>query len=48
MLTIEGLHQHVPKGYIYVAVFFSLSVEVVNMRVRRRGEALRLKRKNTD
>lgn len=48
MLTIEGLHQHVPKGYIYVAVFFSLGIEFINMRIRKRGEALRLKRKQVE
>ena len=27
MLVIDGFHYHVPKGYIYFAVFFSLMVE---------------------
>lgn len=36
MLIIEGLHYHVPKGYIYFAVFFSLLVEVINIRVRKK------------
>lgn len=35
MLMIESMHFHVPKGYIYFAVFFSLSVEVLNIRMRR-------------
>ncbi len=35
MLAIEGLDFHVPKGYIYFAVFFSLLVEVLNMRLRK-------------
>lgn len=34
MLLVEGFHIEVPKGYIYFAVFFSLGVELVNMRVR--------------
>ncbi|PJB16012.1 MAG: hypothetical protein CO118_01360 [Flavobacteriales bacterium CG_4_9_14_3_um_filter_32_8] len=34
MLGIEALHFHVPKGYIYFAVFFSLVVEVINIRMR--------------
>ncbi len=38
MLIIEAFHYHVPKGYIYFAVFFSLAVEVVNMRVRKRSK----------
>lgn len=36
MLLIEGLHYEVPKGYIYFAVFFSLVVELINMKVRKR------------
>jgi predicted tellurium resistance membrane protein TerC len=36
MLVIEGLGQHVDKGYIYFAMAFSLGVEVLNMRMRRR------------
>jgi len=34
MLLAEGFHQHVPKGYIYVSMFFSLGVELLNMRYR--------------
>ena len=36
MLGIEALHFHVPKGYIYFAVFFSLVVEVINIRMRKK------------
>ncbi|MEO1052150.1 MAG: TerC family protein [Bacteroidota bacterium] len=36
MLTLEGLHKHVEKGYIYFAVFFSLIVEILNMRRRKK------------
>lgn len=32
MLVMEGLHYHVPKGYIYFAVFFSLVIEMLNIR----------------
>lgn len=35
MLGIEAFHFHVPKGYIYFAVFFSLMVEVINIRMRK-------------
>ena len=35
MLVAEGLHQHVPKGYIYFAMAFSLIVELLNIRVRK-------------
>jgi predicted tellurium resistance membrane protein TerC len=34
MLLIEAFAYHVPKGYIYFAVAFSLGVEAINMRVR--------------
>jgi len=37
MLGIEALHFHVPKGYIYFAVFFSLMVEVINIRMRKKS-----------
>ena len=36
MLVLEGVHVEVPKGYIYFAVFFSLLVEVVNMRIQKK------------
>lgn len=35
MLGVEAFGHHVPKGYIYFAVFFSLLVEVLNMRMRK-------------
>ena len=35
MLFVEALHTHVPKGYIYFAVFFSLIIEMLNIRFRR-------------
>lgn len=35
MLMLESVHIEVPKGYIYFAVFFSLLVEVLNIRLRR-------------
>jgi predicted tellurium resistance membrane protein TerC len=34
-LVAEGFDVHVPKGYIYFAMAFSLFVEVINLRVRR-------------
>ena len=36
MLVLEGVHVEVPKGYIYFAVFFSLLVEMVNMRIQKK------------
>lgn len=37
MLIVEGAHYHVPKGYIYFAVFFSLAIEMLNMRFRKKN-----------
>jgi predicted tellurium resistance membrane protein TerC len=36
-LVMEGLEQHVPKGYIYFAMAFSVFVEMLNIRVRARS-----------
>jgi predicted tellurium resistance membrane protein TerC len=33
-LIVEGLHQHIPKGYIYFAMGFSVFVEMLNLRIR--------------
>ncbi len=33
-LVAEGFHQHIPKGYIYAAMAFSVLVEVLNLRAR--------------
>jgi predicted tellurium resistance membrane protein TerC len=33
MLVLEGFKQHVPKGYIYFSVFFSMIVEMLNIRL---------------
>jgi predicted tellurium resistance membrane protein TerC len=42
ILVAEGLHAHVPKGYIYFAMAFSLGVELLNMRLRRVAAPVRL------
>jgi predicted tellurium resistance membrane protein TerC len=34
-LVVEGLHQHIPKGYIYFAMAFSVFVELLNLRLRK-------------
>lgn len=36
VLVVEGFHVHVPKGYIYAAMAFSISVEMLNIRMRRK------------
>ncbi|HNX25166.1 MAG TPA: TerC family protein [Spirochaetota bacterium] len=40
MLVLEGFHHEIPKGYIYFAVFFSLGVEVLNMKFRKKHGAV--------
>jgi predicted tellurium resistance membrane protein TerC len=45
MLIAEGMGQHVPKGYIYVAMAFSLGVEILNMVYRRRARPVELHRR---
>lgn len=35
VLVIEGLHVHVPKGYIYFSMAFALGIEILNMRIRK-------------
>jgi len=37
-LIVEGLHQHIPKGYIYFAMGFSILVEMLNLRLRAKPE----------
>ena len=34
-LIVEGMHQHIPKGYIYFAMAFSVFVELINLRLRK-------------
>jgi predicted tellurium resistance membrane protein TerC len=36
-LIAEGFHQHIPKGYIYFAMAFSVFVEMLNIRLRKKG-----------
>jgi predicted tellurium resistance membrane protein TerC len=43
VLIADGLGHHVPKGYIYFALVFSLAVEMLNLRLRKkRGLPVRL------
>ena len=38
-LIAEGFHQHIPKGYIYFAMGFSIFVEMINLRIRAMRDA---------
>ena len=39
VLIAEGLGVHVPKGYVYFAMAFSVGVEMLNLKVRKRAKA---------
>jgi predicted tellurium resistance membrane protein TerC len=42
VLVADGMGQHVSKAYIYVAMAFSLFVELMNLRYRKRRQPVRL------
>ena len=41
-LVAEGLDQHIPKGYIYFAMGFSVFVEILNVRMRSVSKPVKL------
>ena len=41
-LVAEGFDVHVPKGYIYFAMAFSVIVELINIRMRKSKEMIEL------
>lgn len=47
MLMLEAIGMHIPKGYIYFAVFFSLFVEILNMQLRKKKKKKQKKIKQT-
>lgn len=42
-LLVEGFDQHIPKGYIYFAMGFSVFVEMLNLRVRHKAAPVQLR-----
>ena len=42
-LVVEGLEVHIPKGYIYFAMGFSVFVEMLNLRLRGRAKPVELR-----
>lgn len=42
VLVAEGFHMHIPKGYVYFSMFFALGVEMLNLRLRRSPEPVKL------
>ena len=47
-LLLEGFDQHIPKGYIYFAMGFSVFVEMINLRLRRKTEPVHLHERYTE
>jgi predicted tellurium resistance membrane protein TerC len=45
LLVAEAFDVHVPKGYVYTAMLFSLSVEALNIRARSKRQALQTESK---
>jgi len=44
----DGLNLHIPKGYIYFAMAFSVFVEMINLRIRRYSSTpIKLRRRYT-
>jgi predicted tellurium resistance membrane protein TerC len=42
-LVTEGLGQHIPKGYIYFAMGFSIFVEFLNLRMKQAKDSVELR-----
>src|SRR5919112_3261753 len=42
-LMLEGFDQHIPKGYIYFAMGFSVFVEMINLRLRAKATPVHLR-----
>jgi predicted tellurium resistance membrane protein TerC len=48
-LLAEGLDQHIPKGYIYFAMAFSILVEMLNLKMKKNtGKPVKLRNKGTE
>ena len=43
LLLVEGFHIEVPKGYVYFAMLFSFTVEMLNIKMRSRNKELKAK-----
>jgi catechol 2,3-dioxygenase-like lactoylglutathione lyase family enzyme len=42
VLVADGFETHIPKGYVYFAMAFSVAVEAINLRMRRKSEPVHL------
>jgi predicted tellurium resistance membrane protein TerC len=47
-LIADGLDYHIPKGYIYFSMAFSVFVEMLNMRLRARMKPVRLRHRYSE
>ncbi|MGB0649857.1 MAG: TerC family protein [Rhodothermales bacterium] len=47
-LIAEGFEFHIPRGYIYFAMAFSVFVEMLNLKLRKSGEPVQLKTPKLD
>lgn len=47
-LIAEGIDFHIPKGYIYFAMAFSVLVEMLNLRIRGQSQPVSLHKKSVD
>lgn len=51
LLIVEGIHVekiHIPKGYIYFAMAFSFTVELLNLRIRKKRNPVELRKEFPD
>ena len=48
VLIVDSTHRHVPKGYIYFAMAFSIAVELLNMKLRKKGKPVQLHEKRVE
>ena len=42
LLVAEGFHQHIPKGYVYFSMAFSVAVEMLNIKARKKSTKVEL------
>jgi len=47
-LIAEGLEQHIPKGYIYFAMAFSVFVEMLNLKMKSKSKPIALRNRYAD
>jgi predicted tellurium resistance membrane protein TerC len=41
-LVLESFHKEIPKGYVYFAMAFSVGVETLNIKIRKRSKSIKL------